>query len=321
MMSFLPQIEQALSTHTFPDTPKGLYEPIRYALEIGGKRVRPALTLLAYALYKDDVERALPAALAVEMYHNHTLLHDDLMDNAPLRRGRETVYRKWDANTAILSGDTMLIEAFRWILNSDCEQRAAMTKLLADTAIEVCEGQQYDMNFEKESEVRVEDYMEMIRLKTSVLLGCGAQLGAMAANASEADAKLLYRFGEQLGLAFQLQDDFLDCFGNTATFGKSIGGDILAGKKTFLMLTALQKATPDTRSALEQLLADKEMQAAAKIEAVLSIYKELQVPELTQAAIATLFAEAEQALQQLSVSEEKKASLRAFAQTLVQRQK
>lgn len=320
-MSFLSHIETALGTLPFPTTPKGLYEPIRYALEMGGKRVRPVLTLLVYSLYRDDIERAVPSALAVEMYHNHTLLHDDLMDNAPLRRGRETVYRHWDANTAILSGDAMLIEAFRLVLQSDCEHRAEMTALLADTALEVCEGQQYDMNFEHEAEVSVADYMEMIRLKTSVLLGCAAKMGALAANAPKADAEKLYAFGEKLGLAFQLQDDYLDCFGDPATFGKRIGGDIREGKKTFLLLTALNRADATTKTALQALIADKTMAEETKLASVLDIYRTLDIPTLTQQAIEALFTEAEALLTALPVASDKKQSLATFAQGLLKREK
>ncbi|MDY3944207.1 MAG: polyprenyl synthetase family protein [Alloprevotella sp.] len=320
-MSFLSHIETALGTLPFPTTPKGLYEPIRYALEMGGKRVRPVLTLLVYSLYRDDIERAVPSALAVEMYHNHTLLHDDLMDNAPLRRGRETVYRHWDANTAILSGDAMLIEAFRLVLQSDCERRAEMTALLADTALEVCEGQQYDMNFEHEAEVSVADYMEMIRLKTSVLLGCAAKMGALAANAPKADAEKLYAFGEKLGLAFQLQDDYLDCFGDPATFGKRIGGDIREGKKTFLLLTALNRADATTKTALQALIADKTMAEETKLASVLDIYRMLDIPTLTQQAIEALFTEAEALLAALPVASDKKQSLATFAQGLLKREK
>lgn len=320
-MSFLSQIETALTAYAFPTAPQGLYEPIRYALEMGGKRVRPVLTLLTYALYREDVERAVPSALAVEMYHNHTLLHDDLMDNAPLRRGRETVYRHWDANTAILSGDAMLIEAFRLVLRSDCERKAEMTSLLADTALEVCEGQQYDMNFEKEAEVTVEAYMEMIRLKTSVLLGCAAKMGALAAGASDSDAEKLYAFGEKLGLAFQLQDDYLDCFGDSSTFGKRIGGDIREGKKTFLLLTALNRADATTKATLQALIADKTMDEDKKLATVLDIYRTLNIPALTQQAIEALFTEAEALLAALPVASDKKQPLAAFAQGLLKREK
>lgn len=320
-MSFLSHIETALGTLPFPTTPKGLYEPIRYALEMGGKRVRPVLTLLTYALYREDVERAVPSALAVEMYHNHTLLHDDLMDNAPLRRGRETVYRHWDANTAILSGDAMLIESFRLVLQSDCERRAEMAALLADTALEVCEGQQYDMNFEKEAEVTVEAYMEMIRLKTSVLLGCATKMGALAAGASDSDAEKLYAFGEKLGLAFQLQDDYLDCFGDSSTFGKRIGGDIREGKKTYLLLTALNRADATTKATLQALIADKTMDEDKKLATVLDIYRTLNIPALTQQAIEALFTEAEALLAALPVASDKKQPLAAFAQGLLKREK
>lgn len=320
-MDFLSRINAALGALDYPPQPEGLYEPITYALGMGGKRVRPVLTLLTYSLYREDVERALPAALAVEMYHNHTLLHDDLMDDAAMRRGMPTVYRRWDANTAVLSGDAMLIEAFRLVLGGDYAQASALTRLLADTALEVCEGQQYDMNFERLDDVSVDDYLEMIRLKTSVLLGCAAKMGALAADAPRTDAETLYRFAERIGLAFQLQDDYLDCFGDPAVFGKNIGGDILCGKKTFLLLTALARGNEGQRRDLRALINDKGMAAEKKIEAVLALYRELDVPVYTQAAIERYFEEAHRLYSQLAVEESRKAPLWAFAETLLKRQK
>ena len=262
MENFLAQIENALSQQAYPTRPAGLYEPIAYALSGGGKRVRPHLTLLACSLYSDEPEKAIPAALSVETYHNHTLLHDDLMDGADLRRGRPTVFRKWDANTAILSGDTMLILAFNHLLEGDYPNAAQLLQLLARTAREVCEGQQYDMNFEQRNDVTEAEYIEMIRLKTSVLLACALKMGALVAGAPADQADLLYHFGEQIGLAFQLQDDYLDCYGDPAVFGKQIGGDIASAKKTYLLINALESADEKQRADLNRLLSDEAMPRA-----------------------------------------------------------
>ena len=238
----LDTINKALAAVDYPTQPVGLYEPISYVLDMGGKRLRPTLLLMAYSLYKNDFETAMPAAIGIETYHNHTLLHDDLMDNADMRRGRATVHKKWNDNTAILSGDTMLIMAFRHFMNCQNERTPEVLELFARTAQEICEGQQYDVNFETRTDVTEAEYIEMIRLKTSVLLACAAKAGALLAGAPNEDAEMLYRFAEKVGLAFQLQDDYLDVYGDPAVFGKKIGGDILCGKKTFLLINALERA-------------------------------------------------------------------------------
>lgn len=229
--SWTVAIEHALEGVPYPAQPEGLYEPISYVLSMGGKRLRPTLLLTAYSLYKDNAAEAMPAAIGLETYHNHTLLHDDLMDNADMRRGMPTVHKKWNDNTAVLSGDTMLIMAFQHIMQCPCNQQAEVLDLFARTAREICEGQQYDVNFETRTDVTEAEYIEMIRLKTSVLLACATKMGAMIADAPAADCKVLYRFAERIGLAFQLQDDYLDVYGDPAVFGKKIGGDILCGKK------------------------------------------------------------------------------------------
>lgn len=244
--ALLEKINAALRDIPYPARPEGLYEPIEYVLSMGGKRLRPTLVLLAYSLYRDDFEQAIPAAIGLETYHNHTLLHDDLMDHADMRRGQPTVHRKWNENTAVLSGDTMLIMAFQLVMQCRTPRQADILQLFARTAREICEGQQYDVNFESRTDVTEAEYIEMIRLKTSVLLACAAKTGALAAGAPEADAEVLYRFAERIGLAFQLQDDYLDVYGDPAVFGKKIGGDILCGKKTFLLINALQHADADT---------------------------------------------------------------------------
>ena len=236
--------------------PKSLYDPIKYVLSLGGKRIRPVLMLLGYNLWKDDPERILMPAVAVETYHNYTLLHDDLMDNADKRRGHDTVHKKWDANTAILSGDAMLVVAYQRLASVDQTKLKPVLDLFTETALEIDEGQQFDIDFENRSDVKEEEYIEMIRLKTSVLLACSLKAGALVADAPAADADALYRFAERVGLAFQLQDDYLDVYGDPKVFGKKIGGDILCGKKTFLLIRALKKADADQRQRLLNLLAD-----------------------------------------------------------------
>ncbi len=319
LKELLEKIETALQSVPYPAKPEGLYEPIEYVLSAGGKRIRPMLTLLAYSLYRDDVERALPAAIGLETYHNHTLLHDDLMDNADMRRGRATVHKKWNDNTAILSGDTMLIMAFRHLLAADCSKQTALLDLATRTMQEICEGQQYDVNFETRTDVKEEEYIEMIRLKTSVLLACAAKAGALVADASDEDADALYAFAEHIGLAFQLQDDFLDVYGDPAIFGKNIGGDILCGKKTFLLINAFNRADESTRKKLFDLLADKNMPSAEKIAAVTAIYDSLDIANVCREAIAKFYETAHRHLDALSVSAEKKELLRHFADSLLNR--
>ncbi|MGM9694201.1 MAG: polyprenyl synthetase family protein [Alloprevotella sp.] len=319
-MNYLDSINRALAAVTYPSEPKGLYEPIAYALSMGGKRLRPTLVLLACAIYRDDTEVAMPAALAIETYHNHTLLHDDLMDHADMRRGKPTVHVKWDENTAVLSGDAMLIAAFRHLINADCPNKDRMLSLFVRTTNEICEGQQHDVNFEKRTDVTEEEYIEMIRLKTSVLLGCAAKLGALAGNAPDTDADALYRFAEKIGLAFQLQDDYLDVYGDPAVFGKQIGGDILCGKKTFLLIHALQKADAETKKKLLQILEDKDMEPALKIRTVTDIYDQLSIPALTLAAIDRFYDAARRELAAVTAGKEKTAPIWEYACSLLKRQ-
>ena len=242
--------------------PQSLYDPIRYVLSLGGKRIRPVLMLLAYNLYKDDPAAILPSACALETYHNYTLLHDDLMDNAPMRRGHETVHVRWDANTAILSGDTMLVLAYQRMAQCRPDKLAAVLDLFTTTALEIGEGQQYDMEFETRDDVAEDEYIEMIRLKTSVLLACALKMGAILADAPVADADNLYRFGEKVGLAFQLQDDYLDVYGDPAVFGKAIGGDILSNKKTYMLINALNRADDRQRAELERWISETPVELA-----------------------------------------------------------
>lgn len=320
METILNKIEAALAAIPYPQQPEGLYEPIRYVLSMGGKRLRPTLTLMAYALYKEDTERALPTAIGLETYHNHTLLHDDLMDKADMRRGKPTVHKKWDENTAILSGDTMLIMAFQHILRTDCHRLPEVLNLAARTMQEICEGQQYDMNFESRSDVREEEYIEMIRLKTSVLLACALKAGALIADAPEEDCEQLYQFGEKIGLAFQLQDDYLDCYGDPAVFGKQIGGDICCAKKTFMLINAFNRANDAQKAELNRLLNDVD-EREEKVAGVLALYDELEIPALCRERMETLYAEARRIFDSLPIDAECKQPLWNYAEKLLNRKK
>lgn len=320
METILNKIEAALAVIPYPQQPEGLYEPIRYVLSMGGKRLRPTLTLMAYALYKEDTERALPTAIGLETYHNHTLLHDDLMDKADMRRGKPTVHKKWDENTAILSGDTMLIMAFQHILRTDCHRLPEVLNLAARTMQEICEGQQYDMNFESRSDVREEEYIEMIRLKTSVLLACALKAGALIADAPKEDCELLYQFGEKIGLAFQLQDDYLDCYGDPAVFGKQIGGDICCAKKTFMLINAFNRANEAQKAELNRLLNDVD-EREEKVAGVLALYDELEIPALCRERMETLYAEARRIFDSLPIDAERKQPLWNYAEKLLNRKK
>ena len=246
-------INDYLDNIKYEREPKSLYEPIKYVLSLGGKRMRPTLMMMAYNLYKEDPESILPAACALETYHNYTLLHDDLMDNADLRRGHLTVHKKWDNNTAILSGDSMLVLAFQQMQQCREDKLKDIIALFTQTALEIGEGQQYDMDFENRNDVTESEYIEMIRLKTSVLLACATKIGGLLADAPKEDADNLYRFGEKIGLAFQLQDDFLDVYGDTKVFGKAIGGDIISNKKTFMLINAIAKADEKQKNTLNFL--------------------------------------------------------------------
>lgn len=314
----LSKIETAIRRLNLPSQPEGLYEPIEYVLSMGGKRLRPMLLLTAYSLYRPDCERVMNAAIGIETYHNHTLLHDDLMDNADVRRGMATVHKKWNDNTAILSGDTMLLIAYRLINSVAAARTGEALELFTESAIKICEGQQYDVNFETRSDVSEAEYIEMIRLKTSVLLGCAAKMGGLLADALAADCETLYAFAEKVGLAFQLQDDYLDTFGDPAVFGKKIGGDILCGKKTFLVHAAVARMNVSERDELLTLLNRTDLPAEEKIARVTAIYRQHQVPAACEARIAALFEEAEKTLSALSVDA---APLWKYAETLMKREK
>ena len=278
----LSVVNEAIQSLPFNRQPTSLYEPVKYVLSIGGKRMRPVLMLLAYNLFKDNPQSILNQACALETYHNYTLLHDDLMDNADLRRGHETVHKLWNANTAILSGDSMLVLAFQQMAQCPEDKLKAVLDLFTETALEIGEGQQYDMDFEHRMDVREDEYIEMIRLKTSVLLACALKMGALLADASADDANLLYTFGEQIGLSFQLQDDFLDVYGDTKVFGKAIGGDIVSNKKTFMLINAFLKANEQQRAELHRWVEATEFDEQEKIAAVTRLYNEIGIDTLAK---------------------------------------
>lgn len=301
--------------------PKSLYDPIEYVLAAGGKRIRPSFVLMAYNLFHDDVDRILPVATALETYHNYTLLHDDLMDKADMRRGRPTVHKKWDDNTAILSGDTMLVLAYEHLAKCDTKYLKPALDLFTETALEVSEGQQFDMEFETRNDVAEEEYIEMIRLKTSILLACALKMGAVVAGASDADANALYAFGEKVGLAFQLQDDLLDVYGDPKVFGKAIGGDITSNKKTFMLINAFNRADAGTRAELERWTTATEFDPAEKIAAVTEIYNRLGIDKLAEQRIKEYFEQSRQHLDELSVSDDRKAVLREYTERMMNRKK
>ena len=315
----LDKINKFIAGLDYKRPPVGLYEPIEYTLALGGKRIRPVLMLMAYNIYKVEVDDALPAAAAIETYHNYTLLHDDLMDKADLRRGNPTVHKKWDENTAILSGDTMLVLAYKLMAQCPAPYLKAVMDIFNETALEIGEGQQYDMEFETRNNVTEEEYLEMIRLKTSVLLAASLQIGAVQAGASSEDARRLYDFGLQLGLAFQLQDDYLDVYGDPAVFGKKVGGDILCNKKTYMLINALQRADKEQRAELDRWIAATEYNPEAKVRAVTALYDAIGIKELCHRKIESYFHAAEECLAKVSVPDERKQELRNFALSLMGR--
>ena len=316
----LSMVNEFLANLPYERKPKSLYEPIRYVLSMGGKRIRPTLMLLGYNLFKDNPEKILMNAVALETYHNYTLLHDDLMDNADLRRGHETVHKKWDANTAILSGDSMLVLAYERMAQCDEKHFAKVLKLFTTTALEIGEGQQFDMEFENRNDVKEEEYIEMIRLKTSVLLACALKMGAILADASDEDAENLYKFGEQIGLAFQLQDDYLDVYGDTKVFGKEIGGDITSNKKTYMLINAFNLANEAQRAELQKWVDAKDFDRAEKVAAVTRLYNEIGIDKLAQDKIAYYFEQSKKYLDAVNVPAERKEELAKYAQKMMKRQ-
>jgi geranylgeranyl diphosphate synthase type II len=300
--------------------PKELYDPIVYTLSLGGKRIRPLLVLAGCDLYGGDLDKVINVAIGIELFHNFTLLHDDIMDQAPIRRGKDTVHKKWNANIAILSGDTMFSLATEYISQTQATVLPEVLQVFTMTARQVCEGQQYDMNFESQENVSLPDYMRMIRLKTAVLIACSLKLGAIVAGANTEEKKKIYTFGENLGLAFQLQDDLLDTFGEENKFGKEIGGDIVAKKKTFLYVKALELAGDKQRKELLRCLSARSMTPDEKIRRVKNLYRLLHVEEITKAEISDWFDKALQCLDQMDVGQNDKKELRGFAKRLLNRQ-
>ncbi len=313
------RFESYLSGLNFDKEPANLYEPIKYTLGNAGKRIRPLLVLWSAKTFGVEIEQALPAAASIEIFHNFTLLHDDIMDNAPLRRGKPTVYKKWGENIAILSGDTMLVWAYKMLEDYDGTVYKKLNSLLSKTAIEVCEGQQMDMDFETRDNVSIKEYIEMIRLKTAVLLGAALQFGGIIANADEQDLENISDFGIKLGLAFQIQDDYLDTFGDKDTFGKRIGGDILDRKKTFLYLTALQEASPSDKTGLQTLFHSGNIPDEQLIAQTIDFYKKYNVDKIAQNQMETFTREALQSLDKTTLSADKKTFWQDFAKNLMLR--
>ena len=316
----LKKVNEALDGLVYDRKPSTLYDPIKYVLSLGGKRVRPVLMLLAYNLYKEDLEKIMTQAIALETYHNFTLLHDDLMDNADMRRGHETVHRKWNPNQAILSGDTMLLQAFQRMGQCEADKLQQVIGLFTETTLEIDEGQQLDVEFETRNDVTEDEYIEMIRLKTSVLLACAVKIGAILAGASQEDQDNLYKFGEQIGLAFQLQDDLLDVYGDPKVFGKNIGGDITSNKKTYMLINAVNRANDAQREELMKWIEATAFDRNEKVKAVTRLYDEIGIRQLCEQKMEACYQLGLQHLAKVSVSEERKAILKAYAAAMMKRQ-
>ncbi|MDA3780581.1 MAG: polyprenyl synthetase family protein [Bacteroidales bacterium] len=311
-------INEYISKINFDKEPNLLYQPITYTIGTGGKRIRPALVLLACNVFSDNIEPAIKPAIGLEIFHNFTLLHDDVMDNADVRRNKSTVHKKWDNNVAILSGDAMFIKAYEYFLNNDYDNFKEVLRVFNSTAIEVCEGQQYDMDFEKRIDVTEKEYLEMIRLKTSVLIAASLKIGALIGGADTKNANFLYEFGINIGLGFQLQDDMLDTFGDEKVFGKKIGGDIIANKKTYLLIKSLEIADKDTTKELKSLL-EYHSDNEKKIAAIKFIFEKLDIQKITQDKIKDFYTKATNALSEADISINAKNELIQFAKKLINR--
>lgn len=315
------KINNAIEKISWNLSPQNLYDPIRYVLSGGGKRLRPILTLMATNLFSDDIDLSIPPALGIEIFHNFTLLHDDLMDRADMRRGNPTVHKIWGNNAAILSGDAMLIQAYMYIANVPLNILPQILSIFSDTAMEVCQGQQYDMDFEKRMDVTEAEYMEMIRLKTAVLIACSLKIGAIMGNSSANDSDLLYRLGIHIGMAFQLKDDLLDVYGDAETFGKNIGGDIVCNKKTFLLIKALENSNTSQRKELDKWLKAIDFDPSSKINAVKNIYDELNLKSISENLIEKYYLSALDCFSNLSVADIRKKELLLLIENLMQRNK
>lgn len=316
---YLAEINDTIAHIHYPAAPDGLYEPVRYTLSLGGKRIRPLLTLMGCELFGKHRSEAIAPATAIEIFHNFTLLHDDVMDKAELRRGKPTVHCVWNENTAILSGDVMQIMAYKELSKTPQPYLKEVLNLFSKMAAEICEGQQYDMEFENKAEVSTDDYIMMIRLKTAVLLGCALKIGATIADAPQQDAELLYRFGEDLGLAFQLKDDYLDVYGDSRVFGKKIGGDILNNKKTFMLISALNNADGTTRSELNRWIEKKSFNPEEKISAITRIYNQLGIDRICENEMEKRYRNALKSLQKIQVEEDRKEMLYYLAEQMMKR--
>jgi len=312
-------ISDYLQSQQFDRKPENLYEPIQYILSLGGKKIRPMLTLMAAEVFDADYRTALPAALAIEIFHNFSLIHDDIMDDAPLRRGNETVHEKWNLNTGILSGDAMLILAYQYFEQYEPAIFRALAKLFSKTALEVCEGQQWDVDFESREDVTIAEYLKMIEYKTAVLVAAAMKMGAIIAQTSEENCRLIYEFGLNLGLAFQLQDDYLDAFGDPETFGKQVGGDIIENKKTYLYLKAVEFASKDENEQLMHLFSIHPNDNSDKVNSVKEIFIATGAAAATQEAIFHYTQKAFETLQQIAIGDIKKQQLRSFGEKLMSR--
>ncbi len=313
-------VNEAIAALPYDRKPGSLYAPIQYVLSLGGKRIRPVLMLMAYNLYKEDPQQVLSQAIGLETYHNFTLLHDDLMDQADMRRGHETVHRKWNANQAILSGDTMILQAFQHVTDCPPEVLKGVMQLFIQTSLEIDEGQQYDVEFETRDDVTEDEYIEMIRLKTSVFLACALKMGGLLAGASEADQTALYNLGEKIGLAFQLQDDLLDVYGDPKVFGKNIGGDITSNKKTYMLINALNLANPIQRKSLERWIEAERFDRNEKVAAVTALYNAIGIRQLCENRINHYFEQGRHYLEQLSVADDRKVILRQYLAQMMKRE-
>jgi geranylgeranyl diphosphate synthase type II len=312
-------VKNIVSQNKYKNEPKGLYEPIEYVLSNGGKRLRPVICVMAFNLFSDDFEKVIPPAMGVEVFHNFTLLHDDIMDKAFFRRNKPTVHQKWNDNTAILSGDAMMVEAYKQLLKYKGENFREILEVFTQTALEVCEGQQFDMNFETQQIVTEQEYLKMIELKTAVLIAGSLKIGALAANSSIEDANNLYQYGYNVGMAFQIKDDYLDVFGDFNVFGKKIGGDIISNKKTFLLISALKIAKGEILQTLNSTLLNKNISEETKIEIITNIYKKLEIDIITQNKIAYFLNKALLYLEKINVESAKKEELKKFAISLSDR--
>lgn len=313
------QIEEGILKLNIPSSPNNLYDPIRYFMDLGGKRMRPVVCLMACEMFSGECESAEGPALGIELFHNFTLVHDDIMDEAPLRRGMPTVHAKWNRDVGILSGDAMFVIALQQVMKGNPSDIAALLDVFLQTALEVCEGQQMDMDFEQRVDVSIAEYIEMIRLKTAVLLGCSMKMGAIGGGADPKDADLAFRFGQNLGVAFQLRDDYLDAFGDPEKFGKQVGGDIIAGKKTYLILRAMEVAPEEDRMALHDEIFSKRSEGAERVHKVLQILERNRVGQLVEKEVDRWYGMAMKALEEIEVDEARKENLKSLANWLMER--